>query len=502
MKIVVIPLDERPCNCDYLKELPLPKGIELVLPGEELLSKKKISCNYTNLEKRLLDNTKDADYLIVSFDTLLYGGIIPSRIQNLELNEILDRSKIIYKIKENNPNIKIFANNLIMRCPSYDSSDEEPDYYENFGYSIFRYGQLVDKESHDHLNDEEIAEKKQLEKKIGKSIIEDFVNRREKNITALLNNIKFVKDGLIDFFVIPQDDCSELGFTAIDQRKVRKYIYDEKLEDKVIIYPGADEIGLTLIARVLNDYFKKKTKFFVFYSSNLGKNAIPMFEDRPISETIKYHIYAVNGLIVSNISEADVCLGVNLGSEFLDKNDKRWYIAYGKNRNILSFVDTINYILSLNKYCGIADCAYCNEADHELIRHLNKKDLLFKISSYAGWNTSSNTLGTAIANLISYYYSQDEVRKNFSLYYRYVDDYIYMANVRSKLNEQIVNEHLDGVTKFNLGNQKEKYTKICEEKIMEESNNFSKEFASHINNVKIDFIRNRTFEIRILLDLK
>ena len=27
-----------------------------------------------------------------------------------------------------------------MRCPQYNSSDEEPDYYEFCGYDIFKYG--------------------------------------------------------------------------------------------------------------------------------------------------------------------------------------------------------------------------------------------------------------------------------------------------------------------------------------------------------------------------
>ena len=44
------------------------------------------------------------------------------------------------------------------------------------------------------------------------------------------------------------------GFTSIDIRKVKKYVNDNDLEENVVMYPGADEIGLTLISRCLNDY--------------------------------------------------------------------------------------------------------------------------------------------------------------------------------------------------------------------------------------------------------
>ena len=71
MKVIVVPLDERPCNYDYLLNLPLPKEVELVLPSRDLLSKKKDVCKIYPLHEWLFDNAKDADYLVVSFDTLL-----------------------------------------------------------------------------------------------------------------------------------------------------------------------------------------------------------------------------------------------------------------------------------------------------------------------------------------------------------------------------------------------------------------------------------------------
>ena len=44
----------------------------------------------------------------------------------------------------------------------------------------------------------------------------------------------------------------------------------------------------------------------------------------------------------------------------------------------------------------IADIAYLNGADLELVALLNKRGLLFELASYAGWNTAANSPGTCI----------------------------------------------------------------------------------------------------------
>ena len=136
MKIVVIPLDERPCNYNYLLELPLPSEVTLVLPPKEILSNKKTVKDLDKISEWLVNESIDADYLVLSFDTLLYGGIIPSRIHHKNIDEIIRHSEVLKDLKNKNPNIKIFANELIMRCPAYNCADEEPEYFDYCGYDI------------------------------------------------------------------------------------------------------------------------------------------------------------------------------------------------------------------------------------------------------------------------------------------------------------------------------------------------------------------------------
>ena len=50
------------------------------------------------------------------------------------------------------------------------------------------------------------------------------------------------------------------------------------MEDKVLMYPGADEVELTLLARMLNVLAGRQPKVYVKYTSEMAKNIIPLYE--------------------------------------------------------------------------------------------------------------------------------------------------------------------------------------------------------------------------------
>ena len=142
MNIVYIPLDERPCNYHFASRIAQGTEVNLIRPEIDILGKKKTPADFAKLEQFMLDNAKNADAYVLSLDMLLYGGIIPSRLHHMTEEELLERLSVVDKIKAVNSKVKIYAFALIMRCPKYSSSDEEPDYYEYCGREIFLSGLL------------------------------------------------------------------------------------------------------------------------------------------------------------------------------------------------------------------------------------------------------------------------------------------------------------------------------------------------------------------------
>lgn len=500
--IMLIPLDERPCNYNYPLVLAKNTDINLLLPPREILGCKKKPAQIVDLWEWIEENIYDCDYLITSIDMLVYGGIVPSRLHNFTEKECIERLERLGKLKVNNSRLKIFAFNLIMRVPSYDSSEEEPDYYAHYGAKIFRYSWLWDVINRNMASDDDKSEFENLKKEIPNDVLEDYTNRRKVNSSVNLRSVDMVKRGIIDFLIIPLDDCSEHGFSSLEQQKILDEVEKNNLQDRVYIYPGADEIGCTLLARVCNELNNTKPCVYVRYSSTIGPQIIPKYEDRPLNESIKSQVIAAGGIIVDNSIEADIVLMINspaLGGYKMGESPEAFYYkdrSYYSMRNLREFVETLKYYIRKNKRCSIADVAFCNGADQELLNMLLKQNLIDKIYSYAGWNTSGNTLGTVISHsMIKLNYSRNEIDEFYIL--RLLEDWGYQAMIRQDISREDL--PVMGLSYFNIGEKNEEVT----EKAKRRLEDFK---AKNLENImrgyeikRVYFPWNRLFEIGIEL---
>lgn len=478
--VVYVPLDERPCNYQYPKSLASMTDIEMIIPDREMLGSMKVPANVPNLLDWISQEVQAASHLIVSIDMLVYGGIVPSRLHQLSAEECLTRLSTLRKIKEQNPDLRIFAYDLIMRVPAYNSSEEEPDYYEEFGERIFRLGWLYDKKDQNLLSSEDQIELARLEKEIPVTIQEDYLGRRQKNFSVTQEVLQLVDHDIIDYLIIPLDDNSPFGFTAKEQRQLMYTVDRLNLMDKINIYPGADEIACTLFSRVFCEIYQYTPEIFIRYSSTNGPFIIPRYEDRILSESIKSHISSAGGMIVYDEKDNNVILMVHAPARGQQEMAESSFTLEGRHRtyfsevNIREFVQAMSHYLSKGKNVALADVAVSNGADHSLMQLLGKKGLLGELLAYAGWNTNGNTMGTVIAHaIIASYYTQshiertaDHEEKSREFYYsRLVEDWGYQTLVRKHISETVLPSM--GLTPRFLGNHLNAVTKEVEDQLNE-----------------------------------
>lgn len=441
-KIVYLPLDERPCNYNFPYKLFNNDDLNIIRPDISIMGDKKKPGNYEKIAQFLLEETKDAYGLVISIDTLLYGGIVPSRLHYHSVETLSERLNIIKQIKAHNPSLKIFAFHLIMRCPQYSLSDEEPDYYDECGLEIFKYGYIKHKMELKIATEEEIATFNSL--KIKQEYLDDFLTRRKINVAMNLKTLEYVIDHTIDFLIIPQDDAAVYGWTAMDQKVIRSQIEKDRLQLRAYMYPGADEVGNTLISRMLNEIKGKRPLVYIKYAVCSAPTTIPVLEDRFLDTTIKYHIVASGGLVVSSIDEADIILCVNAPADVMISAPHQFETkgaGFTTQRNLVEFIEFLDYIINVKKKPAIlADVAFGNGGDLELITLVEQKGLIMKLAAYAGWNTSSNSLGTCIPHGFRYLiYGNDTVHKDF-LVHRYIEDLGYCSVVRRYITENYLQD--------------------------------------------------------------
>lgn len=497
MKLIYLPLDERPCNYHFAEKIAKGSPIELISPKREMLGDKKKPADVYALERFLVENAPDADSFVISIDMLLYGGIVPSRLHHMKEDELVERLSVIDRIKETNPKAKIYAFALIMRCPKYSSGDEEPDYYEYCGEQIFRTGQvkhkrelgLIDKDEADRLLSE-------YSKMTGDNLA-DFEERREINRKMLIRAIRMLGKS-IDFLVIPQDDSAEYGYTSVDRETIKGVIASEGLSD-VAMYPGADEVGMTLLARAACEYKGVTPRIECVFAHENNENVIPLYEDRPLGKTLPYQISSAGCVRVAAGEECDVRLYLNYPAF----EPKEVYEAPSEGyaqRDLPRFCDEIAASVRSGKVTAIADGAYCNGGDKELLSTIRERIPLLDLSAYAGWNTSSNTLGTVICQAVFVFLFGDNKDQRRFLAERIFEDVGYCAYTRARVTNDLLPPL--GFGYFNAGEENGQVAAMVRDEL---GDFISRTFPELLEKYVIDVCRlpwRRMFEVDISLKEK
>jgi len=364
---------------------------------------------------------------------------VPSRLHYESAEVLISKLEQLRGIKASHPSLRIYAFNLIMRNPTYSSSEEEPDYYGQWGKEIHRWGVITHKKELGIASDEEVKELDYIFQRLPRECLKDYHDRRAINIEVNKKVVELAAEGLFAFTLFPQDDASPYGVTAKDQQIIREKIRQLDIDLNVYMYPDADAAVNTLLARALNYRENKKPLVYVKFASTIGGAVIPDYEDRIVGETIKYHILAAGGLVATSASEADIILMVNIPS---GRMQDRWTeidsgaalpdtLEYDAHRTLIELIEYGNHaIVQQNKNVVFADIAYCNGGDPLLLRLLRQKDMVWKLAGYAGWNTSSNTIGTCLPmGMIFSIYGCTAAHLDF-LALRYLEDIGFCSVVR------------------------------------------------------------------------
>ncbi|MCM1305643.1 MAG: DUF4127 family protein [Butyrivibrio sp.] len=487
-KIVFVPLDDRPCNKLFPQYLFGSSEIAFTVFQET--GEKKRPAEYEKVRDFLLRECRDAYGLVLSMDMLLYGGLLPSRLHHMRREELKSRAELLRELRQANPALVIYAFQTIMRCPVYSSSDEEPDYYGICGHEIYKSGELWHKQMLGQSLEEDLEA---IHKEILPGALEDFLARRECNVAMDEESLSYVRDGTLDFLVFPQDDCSPYGYAALDQQKIYGKVREYGLEEKVAVYPGADEVGMTLTARILNGSKGCVPKVYVKYAAESAREMIPLYEGSPLSGTIRRHLEAAGCQETDSWEEADMILGISAAG-IMEEAIVQPFCGpeYDTGRNLEEFTEFLGERKRQGKVVTLADNAYANGGDLRLVRMLNEKNLLMVLDGYAGWNTSANTLGTAIAEgVAALHQGRTAAHKNF-MAERYLEDAGYCSVVRRSVSQAVEEK---GMEKTCLHEKQGEFSRLAETELRAFAEDYLSAAADRIRIVYLAMPWERMFEV-------
>jgi hypothetical protein len=426
MNIGIIPLDERPVNMRYPLLMTQTTEVNVYLPPVDILSALCHPADIPALLQWLDDHAASLDGLIVSLEMLGYGSLISSRISRDSTGTVIQRLSRLSDLKQRYPHLKIYGFNVITRISRHNDSTEEPDYWQDYGERLFLLSTLSDRL---HMGEAVQAELDALCSELPAGVIEDFVNRRLRNHTVNLYALQLLRDRVLDLLVVSSDDTSPYGFGSGEKRWLETWKSRFQLvqpEQRLLMYPGADEVGCVLLARFVNEAKGRAPGFRVTYLDPDGADTVAAFEDVPVRVTVERQILAAG----AQLNGEDVKLLINPPlSPHAD-----WPRAYTS--------DEITRRLPLlsrlpEDFTAIADVAHSNGADREFMRFLLAKDLPERLTAFSGWNTAGNSIGTTVAAAcMAFHYGKNSL----FLAHRILEDYGYQTVVRPAAQEWLKTE--------------------------------------------------------------
>lgn len=408
MNIGFIPIDNRPVCYTLAQGISaIDNSINLLLPPREFLGD---LTKYADYEKIFdwLKNLPELDAVIISLDTLAYGGLIPSRRSSDTFDDIKNRIAELNEIL-NYKHAKIYAFSSIMRISNNNINEEEKDYWSKWGKKIFDYSFQT------HKNGCESC----ISNIIPSEIIDDYLKTRKRNFEINKIYLEWQKEVFFETLIFSKDDCAQYGFNVQEAKAIELLGGFTKT--------GADEIPLSLLAKAI----PVKLKIAPIFLESGEKDLISNYEDVSIENSVKGQI-ELAGCEISSSENADILLYVNNFKEHQGE--------------IVMKIPTEPFSgiwETPKKPYMIADVRFANGSDKNFVNEFMKNRLDDKnFYGYSAWNTSANTLGSLIctakvkwfANTVSIKNYNEKAFKKLQAV-RLLDDWAYQANIRQTLDK-------------------------------------------------------------------
>ena len=428
--VLFVPPDDRPVSLQDTVDTAKAAGMTVLTPPQNLISGKTYKGQADQIWNWVEQNAGRADVMVLSTDTLIYGGLVDSRKHNLPLSTLEYRLKRIEALKANYKNTRIYGFGTVMRSPRASGGGTEPSYYADYGPTIFQIAALQDKLDAGTLTQAETQKLMSLQASVPVEYLQDWFSRRQKNMQINKGLIDEARKGVFEYFALGHDDTSQLSQSALEGRYLSQYSKGIP-RTQYGSFPGADQLGLLLMARSRTDESVEKPTFSIIYPLGGAGKTLPGYEDQTIDKTIAEHVEAVGGTMTT-AGKPTVLLAVNTPLSTSTSESEAFGNLPMVSQATNAFVDRIQQATEQGVTVSVADIAYNNGSDNTLVGAMYKRDILYKIGAYNGWNTASNTVGYAIAQGLLLKSMSPEGHRDM-LTQQYLDNWAYQANIRKDI---------------------------------------------------------------------
>jgi hypothetical protein len=424
--IVLVPLDDRPVTRQLPQMLARIAGRTVLEPPRELLG------NYLRFGKPDAiiawlngQDVRRANAYVISTDMLAYGGLVASRTPDTAYQDAYFRLRSLEQLRHAHPRAWIAGFGTVMRLaptgvPALGDAASFFAAYPGWKY-LQEYANL-----HDPPLPAEAARASQLQVLIGAPLLQGYLAARSRDYGVDVNILQRTADGTLTRVVLGQDDAGPIGLHVKEVRALQDVAAELRLGDRASIEPGADELGMALIAHALARDAAWTPRIAVKYSTPDGAQYQDKLEYAPISAAIDSLITLCGA--VRDDASPDVTLYVRIPATSAAQDEA---LLAGMQQDEAAHHSVAFADLSF------LTMDYASQAS--FAQRLLRDGTMGQLDAYASWNTNANTAGAALAEAIAAGAGRkmgtyDNLAHRTFTFNRILDDVAFHTDVRLDLN--------------------------------------------------------------------
>lgn len=418
-ELLLVPLDSRPVCSAMVQKLGKLAGINVIVPPKELLDNYQEPAKSKKLWQWLQNKSANYNTSIISTDILLHGSLLQTRQHIASAQEQDDFFSELNKLQKNitasPPRQSNYTDStdsdkhqlqLFSVIPRLLVSDEVyPDCW--YQWHLMRYSQLLDmvQINGDYAMTKELMEYKE---EIPADILSKYTSiftqsqgfnerllahllpkaKNSKNIANTQVNATVATNAPL--FIIGQDDSSPFGLPHMTATKFARHIEEHTWQTQAQLTNGADEIAALLLTRHFLQQSHWQPKLFLAYGSPKTEFKHMPYMASSVGATLRNQAQLVNAQLVEEPNAADIILFVHCG----DADAKP---TAAEAEQLASYLKHDKH----DKHVALIDLSANFEAEEMLLPLLLAQNInVNRLAAYAGWNTFSNSSGTALAQSI------------------------------------------------------------------------------------------------------
>ena len=384
-RVLLIPLDSRPPCGRFVQDAARIAGVEVVLPPAELLDEYFRPGDAAALQAWTMNRLADCDAAILSVDQLLHGGLLASRQAKKTPDDETAFLNFLRELRAAHPSVPLYAFSILPRMMPPDGLCDWEEQKR-----LMKYSRLVGKISRETpKKDEDLAALETLRGSLSPEILARYEALFASYADFGQRLIDLAENGILDLLVIGQDDSEPDSIPNLVLQRFSELLAAKGIgENRVFLTQGADEIALSILAAAEAERENFSPRVALSYNAPSTPARVLPFMGATLENTAREKIRFTRGMVAPSPETADFTLYLSAGGA--KEKDARHAAA-----------TELNTLIDKGHAVALVDLSEHFLLDETLLPVLiENKTPIHALAAYAGWNTASNSVGTAVAHAV------------------------------------------------------------------------------------------------------